>query len=125
MDRDRLKQWLADGLSLGQIGAIVGRHPSTIAYWLKKHGLVANGREKHAPKGGLPRDELATLAAAGETLDAIAECFDVSIPTVRYWIERYGLPRPHRVRRARSNERFSRVVGRSSGIAVRTGGRYS
>lgn len=100
MERDQLKRWLDDGLSLEQIGAAVGRHPTTVAYWLRKHGLVANGREKHAPKGGLPREELATFVAGGETLAAIADALDVSIPTVRYWIERYGLPRPHAIRRS-------------------------
>jgi transposase len=100
MERDRLVGFLADGLSLDQIGAIVGRHPSTVAYWLKKYGLVANGHEKHSPKGGLPRDELGALVDAGETLEAIAIAFDVSAHTVRYWIARYGLPRPHSRRRA-------------------------
>lgn len=99
MDRDQLRGWLGDGLSLERIGAIVGRDPSTVAYWLQKHGLVANGHAKHTAKGGLPRDELETLVRAGETLAVIAESFDVSMRTVRYWIERYELPRPHSVRR--------------------------
>lgn len=94
MDRAQLKAWLDDGLSLEQMGAIVGRHPSTVAYWLRKHGLVANGRAKHAPKGGIPRDELEPLVRRGDTLGVIAAHFDVSIRTVRYWIERNGLPRP-------------------------------
>lgn len=99
MDRDQLEQSLGDGLSLEQIGAAVGRHPSTVAYWLKKHGLVANGHEKHSPKGALPREELEALVAASETLAAMAEAFNVSIRTIRYWVERYGLPRPHSIRR--------------------------
>ena len=99
MDRDQLTRWLDQGLSLSQIGAIVSRDPSTVAYWVRKHGLVANGHAKHAAKGGLPRDELTALVSAGETLAAIAEAFEVSMRTVRYWIERYGLPRPHSVRR--------------------------
>lgn len=81
-------------MSLEQIGAMVGRHPSTVAYWLKRHGLVANGRAKHAPKGGLPREELARLVVGDLTLHAIAERFEVSVATVRYWIDRHGLTRP-------------------------------
>lgn len=100
MDRERLETWLDDGLSLEQIGALVNRHPSTVAYWLKKHGLVANGHDKHAPKGGLPRDELARVVSAGNTLAVIAEAFEVSIRTVRYWIERYDLPVPRSNRRS-------------------------
>ena len=54
MDRDRLDHWLAEGLSLSEIGALTDRDPSTVGYWLKKHGLEANGKAKYAPKGGLP-----------------------------------------------------------------------
>ncbi len=100
MDRIQLKTWLDEGLSLDQIGAIVGRDPSTVGYWLRKHGLTANGRAKHAPKGGIRRQDLEPLVAAGETLVTIAEKLGVSTSTVRYWIARYELPRPHRVRRS-------------------------
>jgi len=99
MDRAQLKAWLVEGMSLEQIGALVGRHPSTVAYWLRKHGLVANGHEKHSPKGGRDRDELATLVEEGNTLAVIAEQFGVSIRTVRYWIDRYELPNPRVNRR--------------------------
>jgi transposase len=100
MDREQLKAWLDDGSSLDQIGAIVGRHPSTVSYWLKKHGLVAHGHAKHSPKGGIPRQELEAMVRRGDTLAAIAIGFGVSISTIRYWIGRYGLPRPHSVRRS-------------------------
>jgi transposase len=100
MNRFELKAWLDDGLSLDQIGALVGRHPSTIVYWLSKHGLVANGHEKHSPKGGLPKEELAALVRQGHTLAVIAERFGVSIRTVRYWIERFDLPSRRARRRA-------------------------
>jgi hypothetical protein len=99
MDRELLKGWLEEGMSLSAIGALTNRDPSTVGYWVKKYGLVANGREKHSPKGGLPRDELETMVDAGETLAVIAESFDVSVRTVRYWIEQHGLPRPHSLRR--------------------------
>jgi transposase len=100
MNRLELRAWLDDGLSLEQIGAIVGRHPSTVAYWLNRYGLVANGHEKHSPKGGLPKDELSALVAQGLTLAVIAERFDVSMRTVRYWIERYNLSAPKSHRRS-------------------------
>jgi transposase len=106
VNRLELKAWLDDGLSLEQIGAIVGRHPSTVAYWLNKYGLVANGRDKHSPKGGLPKAELAALVSQGHTLAVIAEKFDVSIRTVRYWIDRLDLPSP----RSRRREAIAKAI---------------
>ena len=73
MDRDRLKRYLENGLSLEQIGALVDRHPSTVSYWLKRYGLVPNGRARHAPRGGLSREALAPLVAQGSTLQEIAD----------------------------------------------------
>ena len=40
--------WLEEGLSLEQIGERTGRHPSTVSYWLEKHGLEPAHRERHA-----------------------------------------------------------------------------
>ena len=50
MDRDLLEAWLEQGRSLTEIGALVDRDPTTVSYWLKKHGLIANGRDKYAAK---------------------------------------------------------------------------
>jgi len=120
MDRDHLIQLLADDLSLEQIGAIIGRHPSTVAYWLARHGLKANGSAKHSPRGGLRRDELAALVEQGDTLAVIAERLSVSVTTVRYWIARYNLPRPHAVRR----ERISRAIEEGRRTLHRECGRH-
>jgi hypothetical protein len=94
MDRDQLERWLDQGLSLPQIGKLVGRDPSTVGYWLQKHGLVANGRAKYSPRGGLTREQLEPLVLAGLTLEKIAAELDRSEHTIRYWIERHGLPKP-------------------------------
>jgi IS30 family transposase len=59
--REDLESWLAEGLSLEQIGALTGRDPSTVGYWVKKHGLKAVNAERHAPKGGLARETLEPL----------------------------------------------------------------
>lgn len=99
MDSGWLKEQLEQGKSLAAIGTLAGKDASTIGYWLKKHGLRANGTDKYSPKGGVAREELAALIARGRTLEAIAEQLDVSAGSVRYWIERYGLPRPIAVRR--------------------------
>jgi transposase len=104
VDRDRLKAWLDEGLSLPQIAALTNRDPSTVGYWVKKYGLVPNGQERHAAKGGLTRGQLEPLVAEGLTLDAIARALDRSNTTVRYWIARHGLESPIEVRR-RDRER--------------------
>ena len=38
MDRDLLERYLEEGLSLPQIGALVGRDPSTVGYWVRSTG---------------------------------------------------------------------------------------
>jgi transposase-like protein len=91
MDRDQLRRWLDDGLSLKQIGAIVGRDPSTVGYWVRKHGLVANGRGKYAPRGGVRREELESLVAEGRTFKDMANALDRSISTIRYWLAKHRL----------------------------------
>jgi transposase-like protein len=104
MERDLLKAYLDQGLSLEQIGVLVNRDPATVGYWVKKLGLNANGREKHAPRGGLSRDQLEPLIARGMTLRAIAEELDVSPSTVRHWMTKFGL----RTRRHRANRHIGR-----------------
>ena len=91
MDRIQLKTWLDEELSLDQIGALTSRHPSTVSYWLKRHGLRANGRGRHAPKGGLRKGVLAEMVAAGMTLEAMARELDRSVRTVRYWMAKYEI----------------------------------
>ncbi len=91
MDRAALKTLLDDGLSLAEIGRKLGRHESTVAHWLQIHGLEANGRDKHAGRGGLSRDVLAPLASAEMSIAQIADAVDRSKATVRYWLGRYEL----------------------------------
>jgi transposase-like protein len=99
MERDQLKRYLEEGLSLEQIGALVSRDPATVGYWVRKHGLIANGREKHAPRGGLTREQLEPLVTHGLTIRAISETLDVSPSTVRHWMGKLGL----RTKRHREN----------------------
>ena len=91
MDRERLQGYLAAGWSLERIGEIEGKHPSTIGYWLSQHGLEAVNRDRHAARGGIPRDVLAARVERGLSSRAIARELDVSLGTVRYWLLRYGL----------------------------------
>ena len=99
MHRDLLERYLDAGLSLRQIGTLAARDPSTVAYWVEKHGLAANGRGRHAARGGLSREQLEPLIDRGATMREIADALDVSQSTVRYWLKKLGMRTKNRVGR--------------------------
>jgi transposase/5-methylcytosine-specific restriction endonuclease McrA len=91
MDKDSLELLLSQGLSVERIAKRFGKDPSTISYWLKKHGLESSFIEKHAAKGRLERAELEALVASGASVNAIAKAVHRSPTTVRHWLAKYGL----------------------------------
>src|SRR5437588_1498681 len=91
MEREFLEAQLAAGRSLEQIGALVRKHPSTVGYWLKKHGLVAANHEKNAPKGTIDPNELRQLVALGLTRAELAAKLEISRTTVSYWLRKLRL----------------------------------
>jgi hypothetical protein len=91
MDRDRLKHHLDEGMSLEQIGILENRDPTTVGYWVKKHGFVPNGRSKHAARGGLTRHQLEPLVARDMTISEIAQTLGRSPAAVRYWLDKLEL----------------------------------
>ena len=91
MDREALRLLLAGGLSLEQIGERFNRGASTVGYWVKKHGLEAAHKERHAARGGLERSVLAALVAEGHSMRSMARELDVSLATVRHWMSKYDL----------------------------------
>lgn len=91
MDREALEAMLAEGCSLEEIGRRVDRHPSTVSYWLRKYGLEAAHRERHANFGGLDRNTVAELVAEGRSARFIAKEMDCSLATVRHWLEVFGM----------------------------------
>lgn len=95
MDRDSLKLLLAQGLSVEKIATRFGKHPSTVSYWMSKHGLEAVIRDKHAAQGGIERDQLETCVDAGMTIAEISDLVGRSKGTVRHWLRRYGLHTQH------------------------------
>jgi transposase len=99
MDEGQLVAWVAEGLSLEQIGRRVGRHPSTVAYWLKKYALGAPGRVKHAPRGPIEREQLASLVESGASIAEIAERLGRGPNSVRHWLRSYGLETKAAIRR--------------------------
>ncbi len=104
MERGFLEDCLAKGMSLEAIGRKVGKHPSTVGYWLKKHDLSAVGRGRFSPRGGLERGPLTVAVEDGLTLHEIAGQVDRDISTVRYWLGRYGLKATGGLRRREARE---------------------
>jgi transposase len=100
VDRNYLQERLAAGASLEQIAGEVGLHPSTVGYWLKKHNLTAVGADRFVARGVPDREVLEQLAAAGATLQEMADAIDRSIATVRHWLDKWNIERPRRSRRA-------------------------
>lgn len=122
MDRRTLALYLGQGLSLEQIGKRVGRDPSTVGYWLKKHGLAAVHRGRHRPRAGIPRPKLELLVQRGLSHDAMAAELGVSTSTVRFWLRKYGLRTQRSIRRSQAREQkaagqsVARLVCRHHGL---------
>jgi hypothetical protein len=116
MDADWLASRLEDGRSLESIAREAGRSPSTVGYWVSKHGLASKHAAKHAPRGGIDRAELEALVAAGAPIRAMAEQLGVSYTTVRHWLKRYGLLTPRAQRLA--STRSARQQNVDDGIAT-------
>lgn len=94
MDKEFLEECLAEGMSLEAIGKRVGKHESTVSYWLKRHGLAAARADKHTAKGAPAKEDLERLLAAGCSLREIARRLDRSLATIRHWIRRYEIEPP-------------------------------
>jgi len=65
MEKQFLEDCLAKGMSLETIGSEVGKHPSTVGYWMKKHELRALGAAKFAGRGGLRKADLGVVNPPG------------------------------------------------------------
>ncbi len=53
----------------------------------------------HAPRGGIPREQLAALVEDGLTVRAIAERVGMSYATVQHWLKKHGLATARSTRR--------------------------
>lgn len=90
MDKRVLEDCLEKGMSLEAIGRDAGKHPSTVGYWLKKHGLSAAGKKRHSPNGAVDLGRLSRLVEEGVSIGQMAAEFDVGYSTVRYWLRQLG-----------------------------------
>lgn len=103
MDKEFLSDCLAKGMSLPQIGRLTDRPPGTVGYWVAKHGLVANGKEKFSPvlkRSGNEREELKRMLDAGWTLAEIGAALEVAPGTVGRRIDGHGLGGTRAMRRS-------------------------
>jgi transposase-like protein len=103
MDPAWLAQELASGRSIESLARDAGRSPSTVAYWVNKHGLQSTHARRHAARGGIDRSALAALVEEGLSIRQIAERVGISYTAVRHWLARYELVTP-RARRLASTE---------------------
>jgi transposase len=115
MDRASLERILSRGLSLQAIARRLGRHESTVAYWVEKHGLQAANRNRHLARGALRKEDLERLVQSGASIAEIAEAVDRSKATVRHWLTRFGLKTSKRPGRRPTREaRAAKAAGLAS-----------
>jgi transposase-like protein len=93
--------WLAsrleEGRSIESIAREAARSPSTVAYWVNKHGLTSQQAERHRARGGLTREQLEPLVQDGRSIRQIGAELGVSPGTVRHWLKKHDLrTRPRR-----------------------------
>lgn len=103
MDKRFLEDCLAKGMSLEAIGKLASKHPSTVSYWLKKHGLSASGAARHTPKGQIDGVHLEELVDRGMSIRAMTKELGISYSTVRYWLGRLDLETDRTTRRHESD----------------------
>lgn len=100
MDPIWLAAQLAEGRSIESIARESCRAPSTVAYWVNKHGLASSHAARHAPRGGIERERLLALVEEGLSIRQIAARLGVSYTTVRHWLAKHQLQTPRARRRA-------------------------
>jgi len=129
MDRDWLESELAADRSIEAIARTVGRDPSTVAYWVNKHGLTSCHAPRHVARGGIEEARLRALVERGLSVRQIAAECGLSATAVRHWLTRFGLktqparyarrdgPKPHEILRKCRVHGWTvfRHVGRSGG----------
>ena len=110
MDRDHLAAQLQAGRSIESIARELGRPPSTVAYWVHKHGLTSSHAPRHAARGGITREQLEPLVTDGLSTWAIADRLGVSQATVRHWLAKHGLETMYATTRRTGGDTAAEVV---------------
>jgi transposase len=111
VEKELLEQFLADGLTLREIGERTGKHLTTVGYWVKRHGLQAAHAQKFAPKRSrIEKQRLEDLINQGASLRDLAEVLGLSVSAIRHWLQKYGLETTH-VGWRRQQTRHAREAG--------------
>ena len=110
MDKDVLQGFLEDGLSLEEIGRRLGKHPSTVSYWVGKHGSAGcASRQARRLVAESPRETAArTCLARGMTIQEMADAC---------WREQHE--RPALAEEVRSRRRAGAAASRRRGQRAR------
>ncbi|MGZ8635088.1 MAG: helix-turn-helix domain-containing protein [Solirubrobacteraceae bacterium] len=91
---------MAAGASIEAIAREVGRDPSTVSYWARKHGLTSAHAPRHAARGSIDGELLAEVVACELSVRDMAEVFERSPTTIRHWLRRHRLSSGPAKRRA-------------------------
>jgi hypothetical protein len=91
VDKGWLEERLAAGRSIEAIARDVGRDPSTVSYWARKHGLVSLHAERHAARGPIDREVLAAIVACGLSIRDMADVLGRSPASIRHWLTKHQL----------------------------------
>jgi transposase-like protein len=129
MDKRWLANQLSQGFSIEAIARDVGRHPSTLAYWVNRHDLASSHAPKHAARGGIARETLEPLVTEGLSVQQIAERLGRGGTTVRYWLRKHELVTVHAMLASIADRpagllRRCRKHGYTRHVAVGGGSRY-
>ena len=91
VEREWLAERLASGASIEAIAREIERHPSSVAYWVHKHGLTSSHAPRHAARGTIDRELLAEIVGCELSIRDMADVFDRSPTTIRHWLGRHCL----------------------------------
>ena len=81
MEADWLRSRLESGRSIESIAREAGKHPSTVAYWVNKHGLMSHHAARHKARGPIARTHLEALVEQGLSIRQVAGRLDRSPAT--------------------------------------------
>ena len=93
MDKDWLETQLAAGRSIESIAREVGKHPSTVGYWVEEARTRSRlHAAKHAARGGVrSRDARRARESAACRCARSARRLGWAIAAVQYWLTKYEL----------------------------------
>ena len=85
---------LAGGASIEAIAREVGRDPSTVSYWARKHGLTRRTRRATPRAAAIERELLPRSSAASSRSATWPTSSTAARRTVRHWLRRHASRRP-------------------------------